>query len=113
MYPLILWVHLKKRSTKDLCNVFVCVFFFLRSVFIKAYVMGTHLNCMDKLHVNTIPMGIHIICLYKEIDKKYTGFKLKAMERLDCALLGVCAVIRSNMVVIMRPKFHTIFTLST
>ena len=40
--------------------------------------------------------------LYKEVDKKYTGCNLKTMELFncvfDCALIGVCAVIRSNMV---------------
>ena len=35
--------------------------------FIKAYVVGTHLNCID-------------ICLYQEVDKKDTGFNLKIME---------------------------------
>ena len=45
--------------------------------------MGTHLNC---------------ICLYKEVEKKYNGCNVKTTELLDCALLGVCAVIRSNMI---------------
>ena len=35
--------------------------------------------------------------LYKEVDKKYTGCNLKTL--LDCALIGICAVIRSNTVV--------------
>ena len=43
-------------------------------------------------------MGTHNICLYKEVDKKYTGYNLKTMELLDCVLIGVCAVIRSNTV---------------
>ena len=43
-------------------------------------------------------MGIHNICLYKEVDKKYTGCNLNTTELLDCALKGVCAVIRSNTV---------------
>ena len=41
-------------------------------------------------------MGTHNLCLYKEIDKKYTGCNLKTMASLDCALIGVCAVIRLN-----------------
>ena len=50
-------VHFKKRKrkrfAKDLTNdaymMFVCVFFFLIPIFfIKAYVVGTHLNCIDK-----------------------------------------------------------------
>ena len=30
--------------------------------------------------------------------KKYTGSNLKTTKLLDCALIGACAVIRSNMV---------------
>ena len=48
--------------------------------------------------VDAIQMGTHNICLYKEVDKKYTGNNLKTMELLDYALIGVCAVIRSNTV---------------
>ena len=48
--------------------------------------------------VNAIQMSTHNICLYKEIDKKYTGCNPKTTELLECALIGVCAVIRSNMV---------------
>ena len=44
--------------------------------------------------VDAIQMGTQNIYLYKEIDKKYTGFDLKTMELLDCALIVVCAVIR-------------------
>ena len=43
-------------------------------------------------------MSTHNICLYKEVKKKYTGCNLKTTEFLDCALIGVCAVIRSNTV---------------
>ena len=43
-------------------------------------------------------MGTHNIYLYKEVDKKYTGYNLKTMELLDCALIEVCAIIRSNTV---------------
>ena len=50
-------------------------------------------------------MGTHNICLYKEVDKKYTGYNLKTMELLDFALIGVCAVIRSNTVCNLRPSF--------
>ena len=48
--------------------------------------------------VDAIQMSTHKICLYKEVDKKYTGHNLKTMELLDCALIGVCVVIRLNMV---------------
>ena len=43
-------------------------------------------------------MSTHNICLYKEVDKKYTGCNMKTMELLDCALIGLCAVIRLNAV---------------
>ena len=57
--------------------------------------MGTHLNCID---VDAIQMSTYNICIYKEVDIKYTGCNLKTMELLDCALIGVCAVIMSNTV---------------
>ena len=52
IYLPILWVQLKKSSTKDLSNdaypmFFVLLFFFL-IFFIKTYVVGTHLNCINK-----------------------------------------------------------------
>ena len=52
--------------------------------------------------VDAIQMGSHNICIYEEVDKKYTGCILKTMESLDCALIGVCAVIRSNTVTQMH-----------
>ena len=39
---------------------------------------------------------LNICCLYKEVDKKYTGCNLKITELLDCVLIGICAVIRSS-----------------
>ena len=50
------------------------------------------------LQVDAIQMSTHNICLYKEVDKKYTGCNLKTTELLDCALIGICVVIRSNTV---------------
>ena len=50
--------------------------------------------------VNAIQMGTHnICCLYKEVDKKYTGCNLKTMELLDCALIRVFAIFRVNTVI--------------
>ena len=48
--------------------------------------------------VDAIQISTYNICLYKEVDKKYTGCNLKTTELLDCALIGICAVIRSNTV---------------
>ena len=49
---------------------------------------------------NAIQMGTHNIYRDKEADKMYTGCNLKTTELLDCALTGVCAVIRSNTVLV-------------
>ena len=58
--------------------------------------MGIHLNCIDKsMQFKWVPQNI---CLYKEVDRKYTGCNLKTRELLDCALRGVCVVISLNMV---------------
>ena len=43
-------------------------------------------------------MRTHNICLYKKVNKMYTGCNLKTTEFHECALIGVCAVIRSNTV---------------
>ena len=59
--------------------------------FVKAYVVGTRLNCIDKsMQFKWVPTTVAF--------KKYTGCNLNATELLDCALIGVCAVIRSNTV---------------
>ena len=57
------------------------------------------------IFVNAIQMGTHNICLYKEVDKKYTDCNLKITELLDCVHIGVCAVIRLNMVIYVRFMF--------
>ena len=43
-------------------------------------------------------MGTHNICPYEEVDKNYTDCNLKTTELIECALIGACAVIRSNAV---------------
>ena len=57
-------------------------------------------------------MGTLNICLYKEVDKKYTGSNLKTKELRDCALVVVCGIIRLNTVVlcvIVRSAFLRCF----
>ena len=56
-----------------------------------------------KMHILWVLIAIqtvtHKLCLFKvQVDKKYTNCNLKTTELLDCALIGICAVIRSNMV---------------
>ena len=52
--------------------------------------------------VDAIQMCTHSICFYKVVDKRYSGCNLKAAELLDCALIGVCGVIRSNTVFVFH-----------
>ena len=52
--------------------------------------------------VNAIQMRIHNICFYKKVNKMYTGCNMKTTEFHECALIGVCAVIRSNMVFVLQ-----------
>ena len=59
---------------------------FFSDFFIKAYVVGTHLNCIDK----SIQMSTDNICLYKEVARKYTCCNLKTTELLDFAYRGMC-----------------------
>ena len=61
---------------------------------------GIYWGYSFELHrqVDAIQMSTHNICLYKELDKKYTGCNRKITELLECALIGVCAVIRLNSV---------------
>ena len=53
-----------------------------------------------KAYVDAIQMGTHNICLYKEVDKNYTGCNLITTDLLHCALIGICAVIRPNTVMV-------------
>ena len=47
-------------------------------------------------------MSTNDICFYEDVDKRYNGCNLKTLELLDCALIGACAVIRSNMVCLCK-----------
>ena len=80
---------LLKGSANDLFDEVYAIFFLI--FFMKAYIVGTQ-------QVDAIQMGTYNICLYTEVDKKYSGSNLKTMELLDCALIGICAVIRANTV---------------
>ena len=54
----------------------------------------THLNCIDKsMQFKWVPTTYAFI----EVDKN-AGSNLKTTELFDCALKGVCAVIRVNTV---------------
>ena len=65
----LLRIH-NKKDQKRTYLMMIMRFFLI--FFIKAYIVGTHLNCID----DAIQMSTHNICLYKEVDKKYTGCNL-------------------------------------
>ena len=82
------------------CWFFFFLFYFLFFFFFCCLYNSICCGYLFELHrqVDAIQMGTHIICLYKEVDKNYTGYNLKTMELNYCVLIGVCVVIRSNMV---------------
>ena len=86
-------VHFKKRSTNDLFDDIYAIFFseFLYKSTCCGYSFEVHPE------VDAIQMGTHNICLYREIDKS-TLAVIWNLELLDCVLIGVWAVIRSNTV---------------
>ena len=107
LYLPTLQVHFKKLS-KDLpYDVFaMCVCVWMRVCVFACVCVSDFLYksicCRFSFElqwqVNAIQMCIHNICLFKKVDKKYTGCDQKTTELPDCALFGVCAVIRSNKV---------------
>ena len=54
-----------KKVQKRTYLMMIMRFFFI--FFIKADVVGTHLNCID---VDAIQMSTHNTCFYKEVRKK-------------------------------------------
>ena len=89
----LLRIHYKKNQTKTYLMMIMRFF----SDFLHK---GIYCGYSFELHrqVYAIQMSTHNICLYKKVDKKYTGCNLKTTELLDCELIGVCAVIRLNTV---------------
>ena len=74
-----------------------CLIFFLLTDFLyKSICCGYPFELHRQ--VDAIQIGTHNICFYKNINKKYTGCNLTETGLHDCALIGVCAVIRSNTV---------------
>ena len=62
--------------------------------FVIAYVVGTHLNSIDRsMQFKWIPQ----ICLYKEVDKKYTSCNLKTTES-NMVYYKVIALILVNII---------------
>ena len=97
-------INKKRSSARDLANdaygIFCVSFCFFFGFFFFVDFIKACFGYSFELHqqVNAIQMGTHNMCLYKEVDKKYTSCNLKTTELLDCALIGVCAIIRSNTV---------------
>ena len=78
----LLRIHYKKDQKKNLFDDYVIVSDFLYKGICR--------------QVDAIQMSTRNICFKKEVKKNYTGCNLKTTEYLDCALIGVCTVIRLN-----------------
>ena len=75
MYLPILRVHFKEKSEKYLSDDTYAMLFFLLVFFIKAYVMSSHLNCIEKsTQFKWIPKTCKSICcgysfeLHQQVD---------------------------------------------
>ena len=90
----LLRIHYKKDQKKSYLMMIIMQFF---SDFLYK---GICCGYSSELHwqVDAIQKSTHNICLCKEVEKKCTGCNLKTMGFLDCALIGVCTVIRLNTV---------------
>ena len=91
-----------KESEKDLFDDDYAFFFsdFLYKGICCGYSFELHRQ------VAAVQMRTHNICLYKKVNKMYTGCNLKTTEFHECALIGVCAVIRSNMVRKINSEYY-------
>ena len=60
-----------KRTVKKFCSLQITASVIFLYFFLKAYVVGTHLNCIDlSMQFDAIQMSAHNICLYKENQKQ-------------------------------------------
>ena len=88
----------KKRSAKNISNdayQMILWGFFSSVLLYKSICCGYSFEMHEQ--VDAIQMGTHYVCLYKAVDNKYTDCYLKTTKLLDCALIGICVVIRLNM----------------
>ena len=101
MYLYLLRIHYKKIR-KGLIWWWLCNFFsdFLYKGICCGYSFELHRQ------VDAIQMRTNNICLYKKVNKMYTGCNLKTTEFHECALIGVCAVIRSNTVCLLLRNIY-------
>ena len=83
--------------------------FFFFFFFFDFLYKGICCGYSSELHrqVDAIQMRTHNICRYKKVNKKYTGCN-KTTEFHECALIGVCAVIRSNTVYLQAADANVI-----
>ena len=108
----LLRIHYKKRSEKNLFDDDYAIFSdFLYKGICCGYSFELHqqFKCCGysfELHrlVDAIQMSTHNTSLYKEVNKRYTDCHLKTTKFLDCALIGVCVVIRLNTVIGRRRR---------
>ena len=80
----------KKKSAKDLSNDAYAIFilFFFLFIYLFFFIKSICCRYPFELHrqVDAIQMCTNNICLYKEVDKKYTGCNLKTTNCLTVRL---------------------------
>ena len=86
---------LKKRSVKGLFDdVYAIFFLFLFSILKHMLLVLIWISSTGAIQMGTY----NIYTVYIEVDKKHTGCNLKTIELLHCAFIGVCMVIRVNII---------------
>ena len=70
------------------------------AIFFLIFFINLYCGYPFELHrqADAIQMDTHNICLYTDVVKNYSDSNLNTTELLDCALIGLCAVIRENTV---------------
>ena len=86
MYPPTLRVHLKDQQRAYLMMLMqcfcVCVCFFPDFFFIKAYIVGIHMNCMDKsMQFKWVPTKYAIMTKVHWLKSKTTELRLNGYVR--------------------------------
>ena len=81
----------------------------IRFIFFSDFLYNLGICCgySFELHrqVDAIQMSTHNICLSKKVTKN-TVIGRKTTELIDCVLIGVCVVIRSNMVYLFEYSYY-------
>ena len=97
--------HFKERLAEDFMTelfMMITLYSFL-TVFIKAYVVGTHLNCPKSRQFKSVPT-----CFDKGKDTNTWAVTWRLWNPLNVHLIGVCAVIKLNTLFHLWPYLFSL-----